>query len=871
MIADVSSALIFAVLICYLVITLLSIVMLRCPSVHRRVKLTFVAFQLVLIAWGFGYLNSYAGIELDQKYFWLRVSLTAGTVLGPVWLFLALACTDRIQRVSSRRLFLLAAPAIVLAAGQLTNDRHSLFYILAPGTAGIGDLDLSVSLLYAIGAAVTYYYLGLGAFLHARFGLASTGRLRYLGLVTASAPIPPVLVALLADFQVPGVSFGATQLTVLLSSLVFVLVTLAFNFRLGDTVRMAFSQAVEQMGEAFVVADPDNRVISINAAFANMLHLKRSEIVGRHINDVTAGLWDRIANLHQLEAAMSVMRTDPWTSFSSDIVVKDTPDRTYSLRLWPIRGKDGALAGRVATMRDITEVCAARQKLIALTAALQEASDEMEKRVEERTAELVKSERRFRLLAENIREVFWIGINRGEKIAYVSPMYEEVFGRSCDSLRERPRSWLEAVHPDDRQRMLAQLSQPEAARDQEEVPGIMEYRILRPDRTIRWIRTRIFPFRDEAEAVSGITGVAEDVTEEKQAQIERDRLSAAVAEERATLAAVMASMSDGLIVLDPTRRVRYCNARAGELLCADPATAIGLNAIHILAGLAPSEGNRTMGPADWEKLLTSPQDHPRLEIAVAGPSRRDLAIDLFPVMAAAGPELKTGMILRDLTSSRQLTLLEERERIAMDLHDGVIQSLYAVALGLAAQERTLDESAAKTRDGLRQARGQLSGVIQEIRNYIFDLRLQKLGEQGLGAGLEALAEELRVNALIMPELVFDANVDNLLSPDVVENVLHIVREATSNVIRHAGASQVRISLARAESHLVLSIRDNGRGFDRQDSQPRANGSGNGLRNMAERARTLGGHLKTASQLGHGTEVLLELPLSREALQERVMN
>jgi PAS domain S-box-containing protein len=221
-----------------------------------------------------------------------------------------------------------------------------------------------------------------------------------------------------------------------------------------------------------------------------------------------------------------------------------------------------------------------------------------------------------------------------------------------------------------------------------------------------------------------------------------------------------------------------------------------------------------------------------------------------------------------------LARLQERERIAMDLHDGAIQSLYAVALGLGTQERTPDRRPDEARRAMRAARLQIDRVIQELRNYLYDLPLQNLGEHQLLEGLQTLAEELRVNALIRPELdvAVEPGAECRLDQETVRSVLQITREATSNVIRHAAASKVTIRLAQSDPHrLRLTIRDNGRGFDLAASCADSSGDdhthGQGLRNMATRAEMLGGCLTVRSQPGHGTEIHLDVPLEHVAYEE----
>lgn len=122
---------------------------------------------------------------------------------------------------------------------------------------------------------------------------------------------------------------------------------------------------------------------------------------------------------------------------------------------------------------------------------------------------LRRSEERFRQLAENINEVFWLtDVTKGE-IIYISPAYEDIWGRSCDSLYRHPQSWVEAVHPDDRERVQAAIRMESCGEYHE------EYRIVRPDGTIRWIRDRAFPIRDDSGAVYRIAGIAECITDQK--------------------------------------------------------------------------------------------------------------------------------------------------------------------------------------------------------------------------------------------------------------------------------------------------------------------------------------------------------------------
>ena len=128
-------------------------------------------------------------------------------------------------------------------------------------------------------------------------------------------------------------------------------------------------------------------------------------------------------------------------------------------------------------------------------------------------AALLEAEDRFRQLAETIGEVFWLMTPDKSRMLYISPAYERLWGRSCQSLYESPHDWIEAIHPKDRERVLRFFSMnlAESAFDE-------EYRILHPDGTIRWIRDRAFPVRNDDGEVYRIAGIAEDITDRRQAE-----------------------------------------------------------------------------------------------------------------------------------------------------------------------------------------------------------------------------------------------------------------------------------------------------------------------------------------------------------------
>jgi signal transduction histidine kinase len=206
----------------------------------------------------------------------------------------------------------------------------------------------------------------------------------------------------------------------------------------------------------------------------------------------------------------------------------------------------------------------------------------------------------------------------------------------------------------------------------------------------------------------------------------------------------------------------------------------------------------------------------------------------------------------------RLQTLEDRERIARELHDGTIQSLFTVGLGLQGTASLVGEPEAVQR--LRAAVEELDRVIRDLRNYIFGLEPGVLAEQQLGKALEDMVEEFQHRSGVVAIAEIDPEAAAALAQDAAE-VVQLVREALSNVSRHAGAATCRVSLNRdPDADVVqLEIDDDGRGFD-----PGAlKGTGRGLGNFRARTAKLGGRAEVVSVQGEGTTVRVVIPVQAQ--------
>lgn len=230
---------------------------------------------------------------------------------------------------------------------------------------------------------------------------------------------------------------------------------------------------------------------------------------------------------------------------------------------------------------------------------------------------------------------------------------------------------------------------------------------------------------------------------------------------------------------------------------------------------------------------------------------------LIAVLAAqAGAAVENAQLASRL---RQLAIQDERERISRELHDGVIQSLFSLGMGLESARGLLPPDAERVDERLAAAIDGVDGAIRELRAAIFRMRPHGGTELGLAGGLAELAREYEANALLRPELDVPVGVAARVPASVVPDALAIAREALSNVARHANAATVRISAELADSHVQMTVADDGEGFNGETTS-----AGQGLANMRERAAALGAQLHIDSGSQHGTRVTVTIPTHETA-------
>ncbi|MES2210282.1 MAG: GAF domain-containing sensor histidine kinase [Chloroflexota bacterium] len=210
---------------------------------------------------------------------------------------------------------------------------------------------------------------------------------------------------------------------------------------------------------------------------------------------------------------------------------------------------------------------------------------------------------------------------------------------------------------------------------------------------------------------------------------------------------------------------------------------------------------------------------------------------------------------------QRLAVLDERLRIGRDLHDGIIQGLYAVALSLEDVPDLMADDPDDAAARVDRAIDRLNTSIGEIRSFIMDLGTES-ADVAFSARLAGLTDELVLTSggrMAVDHDLADADEAEVgLSVEATGQLLQIAREALSNAIRHSAAAQVRLSVRVEAGHAVLTVQDDGQGFD-PDAPRRAGHLG--LANLHDRAASVGGTLEIESQIGAGTRIIVRLPLS----------
>ncbi len=460
----------------------------------------------------------------------------------------------------------------------------------------------------------------------------------------------------------------------------------------------------------------------------------------------------------------------------------------------------------------------------------------------------------FQQLAEHIHEVFWLTDLRDNRVVYASPMYETVWGRTVEELYEHPHDWVDAIHPEDRPRIVE-------AWENDAVNGRFDetYRVRRPDGSVRWIRDRGFPIRNEAGEVYRLAGLAEDITERK-------RVEEALRFSGEQVRSITQSAPDYIMMLDREARIVFVNRTPPNLKTAE---VIG-SAVY---DWVPPRFRARMRECFERVLSTGRPDNYVNEYDLdgttltfesrVGPIMRDGEVfalvvnsrDVTDRLQMESEARESTERLRRFTDHLHTIREEERAFISREIHDQLGQTLTGLRLDVAWLKDRLspdDELGERAGHALRL----IADALESVRDLTKRLRPASLDDLGLEAAAEAYLADLSKMTGI--EWSIDGQVDGYeLNPQCATAAYRILQEAATNITRHARAARAHARLWVEDGDLRMRVHDDGLGIT--DDQIESHDSV-GLTGMYERARVCGGLVSIERLDSGGTAVNLSIPL-----------
>lgn len=656
--------------------------------------------------------------------------------------------------------------------------------------------------------------------------------------------------------------------------------------RAGEAEARKLSMVASRTSNGVVLTDAQGRIEWVNEGFTRITGYTLDEVRGHKPGSFLQGPASDREVCRAMRAAVHQGQ-----SFNVELINYRKSGHPYwvAIEAKPIYDAAGRLTQFMAIESDITV-----HKRDA--ASLNELNEQLEQRVLERTAELLKlndalrvqmaereqaeaslrvSEQRFREIAETIHEVFWIASPDSNQIIYVSPGYERVWGRRCQSVYDDPESFFNAIHPDDAERRRAARTLQQLGK-----PFDAEYRIVQPSGDDRWVWDRGFPVHDAAGAISHYIGVAQDITERKQIE--------------STLGSnnqVLLAMTEAVSFVDAVGRIEFTNRALDTMFGYDAGELIG-QPVTILNAYSAEENQRVA--AD---VMRSVGNHG----AWSGEfhNRRKDGSEFWTVAHIS--KFVIDGVTRFVSVQRDITERRQTDDQLAKLHE---QLAHAARLG------TLGEMAAGLAHELNQPLAALRLYAGAAKNFgaeaaspeLYDC-LRRIDEQAARAG--EIIRRMRTFAGRAPsrrepaelrQLVRDvlAILDNELHHARIETIFHFdrshavvtvdriqIQQVLVNLIRNAieamrengeKTNSLAISVAVANDHAQLSVTDTGCGVDKSIVgklfQPfqttKTTGLGLGLSICRSLIEAHQGAISFNSQAGLGTTFVITLPLSAEA-------
>ena len=599
------------------------------------------------------------------------------------------------------------------------------------------------------------------------------------------------------------------------------------------------------------ITTPSRGWVQVNDHLCTMLGYSREELL-------QLGTWADLTHPDDVEPNLKLLNRvlageiDRY-DMEKRYVRKDGTIIWTSLIAGCIRNPDGSLAFMVSVISDISERMRA-----------------------ERT--LLESEERFRQLAENLSDAFWITDPGMHKLHYMSPAFERIWGFSCETLYEIPRTWVDSIHPEDVERIMRSVKGRGPEDDFEEI-----YRIVRPDGVERWIHARGCPVRDEHGEVYRLVGTSSDVTERKQVE--------EILMEQATL---LDKARDAIIVRDLNHVIRFWNHGAERLYGWTEAEAVG-RSIKQLLYRDPADfltaTDRTLSKGEWQgEIQQKAKDGHPLVVECRWTLVRDDRGQPKSILAI-NTDVTERKRLEDqiLRAQRMESIGTLAGGIAHDLNNvlaPILMSIDLLRLSEADPRRlgilsTIEGSARRGADMVRQVLSFAQGVVgdQLVVNIGSLIReIEKIAN-------ETFLKSIHVKVELEPDL-WTVKGDPTQLHQVLLNLCVNARDAmpeggrltvsATNLIVDEQYASMNFE-ARPGPHVVIHVEDTGTGMSREvmdrifepffTTKEPGKGTGLGLSTTTAIIKSHGGFMRVYSEPGTGTKFQAYLPAHTEPAPE----
>jgi PAS domain S-box-containing protein len=451
----------------------------------------------------------------------------------------------------------------------------------------------------------------------------------------------------------------------------------------------------------------------------------------------------------------------------------------------------------------------------------------------------VRVEQQFRQLTGNIQAVFWISSPDGRTKQYVSPGYEEVWGHSLESLQRNPGSWLQAIHPEDRTRVAEALVKQVWSEYDE------EYRLERPDGSLRWIHDRGFPVRDQTGRVDRIVGIAEDITKQKEVE---EKLRAATV----MLSTLINHLHSGVLVEDDSRKITHVNQAFTDIFNVPvlPESLFGIDSRLLFVQTAQFADRIEQVIRDNTPILGEEIEW----------QKRIFLRNYVPLLIDEGKHFHLWQY-QDITESRQAeeqikSSLKEKEVLLKEIHHRVKNNLQIISSLLNLQGTEIEEAVASQKFKESQDRVKAMALIHERLYQSHDLA--KIDFSGYVRNLTThLMRSYKIDARATRlNLEVDSVAMNL---DVAIPCGLIINELVSNAFKYAfpecGEGDIRVCFGEGPDRtLKLVVSDNGVGFP-EDLNPETSDS-LGLKLVQSLTGQMGGDITFHNRNGLKCEIII---------------